>query len=396
MKTLQIQKDLQRVLEREFMAPSYLDRFELDPEGELPKVSVIIPTYNRSPHPAREDSNPLGWCLQSLLTQRSGGLAEIVVVDDASTDHTKEVVEHFQKTSDVPISYFRNSENKGLAISRNIGVNGSENDFLMFVDDDCVFGRYFLFGANFTLSRLGEDVAALHSPVYHRRTTPSPVGRSEIGLLDLDKGVVSGNFDGFPIEFAEDLNRNFLDKELKIVKPIKIRNLAGIFLAKKEAIEKVGLFSEAFNWKNGYGVETDLALRLSESGYMMFFTPDPKFHCVHLKYGAKGREKPPRDLGDRLNQLINQSDVPRQGTGCRVDPEEWFESLMASTYFTLGMRSLDSAEEYVKRMEKRFVEFNTFAVGGVGTKIENKNERRAILDRAIKRGEELIRIQNRS
>jgi len=393
----QVQKDLQRILEREFMVPSYLDRFQLDSRGKLPGISVIIPTYNRCPHTVEEDSNPLGWCLESLLAQKFGGIAEIVVIDDASIDHTKRVVEHFQKTSNVPISYLKNLENEGSSISRNLAVEASKSDYVMFVDDDCVFSRYFLFGANFTFSGLGENAAALHLPVYHRKTVPDLVRIEDIGVLDLEKGVITGNHNGFPIEFVEDLEGNFLDEELKIIRPFEIKNLGGVFLARKDAFQSVGGFPEDYTWRNGYREETEVALRLQEKGYKIFFTPDPKFSCVHLKYGAQGDIlKREQELEPHLNRLIEKSNVLRINTGNRVDsPEEWFFSTIVSTYVTLGQRSPEAAIKYLDRTHDGFVVGNIESVAGIGSKIDDPLKREQIFRRAVKEGDRLLREASR-
>jgi len=322
------------ILKRNYFNPSYLDNFSINGQFNLSKISVVIPTYNRAPHPAEQDSNPLGWCLESLLTQKHSGLDEIIIVDDASTDYTEEIVSDFSDKSDIPIVYLRNSQNLGSSISRNIGVRESKNNLIMFLDDDCVFSRYMLFGANYTLNQLDENVAALHLPVYHRKTIPNLVNLNDIGILDLKKGIMTGNYDGFPIEYIESLKDNFLNQELKILKPIQIKNLAGVFLIKKEMFKEIGGFPEFFTWRNGYREETNVALKLTNKGYKMFFTPDPKFHCVHLKYGAQGNiAKKEKSMG--LEFLIEQSNIPRVNTGNRVGIEEWFFDRIISDYVTL-------------------------------------------------------------
>ena len=391
---LEILRKHKEVLRREYMQTSYLDQFPLT-KYDLSNVTVIIPTFNRSPHPIEEDSNPLGWCLESLLAQRNGGLDEIVVVDDASIDYTEDIVGSFSEGSSVPITYFRNKERKGSSISRNRGIEISKNDLVMFVDDDCVFSRYMLFGANYTLNLLDNNVSLLHLPTYHRRTMPLPIKISEIGVLDINEGVIGrGNFDGFPVEYAENIEDSFIDEELKVLRPIEIRNLAGISLAKKRAIEEAGGFPENLSWGNGYREETELALRLFESGHKMFFTPDPKFHCVHLKYGEKDEEEISGKLESRLEYLIRQSDVSRKENGNRVDTEGWFYDLILSTYVVLGNRSPDAANKYAERVLTNFVLNNNFVVGGSGTKIEDRAKRQAIFDRAIREGEELIKVQS--
>jgi glycosyltransferase involved in cell wall biosynthesis len=67
----------------------------------MPKISVLIPTYNRAGY--------LKESLGSVLSQECVDF-EVIVSDNASTDNTKEVVESF---ADPRIRYFRNKENLG-------------------------------------------------------------------------------------------------------------------------------------------------------------------------------------------------------------------------------------------------------------------------------------------
>ena len=379
----------ERVLAREDMQTSYLDRFSLD-SHDLPSVSVIIPTFNRSPNPLEKDSNPLGWCLESLLAQKGEVLDEIVIVDDGSVDYTRGLVEHFSNITPTNIVYLRNNENKGVPFSINRGIKKSRNNLLMFVDDDCIFSKYMLFGANYTLNKLENKVAALQLPVYHRKIFPRPLDMNKIGILDLEKGIMDGNYDGFPIEYAEDLENSFIDKELKIIKPFEIKNIGGIVLSKKEALEEAGLFPEFFTWKNNYRIESYLSMALSDLGYTLFFTPDPKFHCIHLKYGAHSTQDNHKKINPVLRRLISQSNITRENTGCRVDPEEWFFDRIISTYVTLGIKSREAADRYVEETRKIFVEENGLGVSGVGTKIKDKSERNRIFEKAVREGDKLM------
>lgn len=93
----------------------------------MPKVSVIIPTYNRARYLHR--------AIQSVLDQRFPDL-EIIVVDDASTDDTAQVIEGFR---DPRIRYFRHNTNRREAASRNTGVQNAVGDYIAFLDDDDVW-----------------------------------------------------------------------------------------------------------------------------------------------------------------------------------------------------------------------------------------------------------------
>lgn len=93
-------------------------------------VSVVIATYNRA--------EPLGRALAALQAQRPApGLSwEVVVVDNNSSDRTKDVVEAFQAGSGIPTVYvFEGRQGKSFAV--NTGVEAARGDLLAFTDDDC-------------------------------------------------------------------------------------------------------------------------------------------------------------------------------------------------------------------------------------------------------------------
>lgn len=92
--------------------------------AQEPLVSIIIPTYNRSELVKR--------AIRSALAQTHRPI-EVIVVDDRSTDDTKQVVTSF---SDTRIKYLKNSKNLGGPATRNKGLEVSKGDYINFLDDD--------------------------------------------------------------------------------------------------------------------------------------------------------------------------------------------------------------------------------------------------------------------
>jgi len=90
----------------------------------MPKVSVIIPTHNRAEF--------LRSAITSVLNQTFQDF-EIVIVDDASKDHTREVVANF---NDTRIKVIHNQVSKGDAGARNVGIMNSKSEYIAFLDDD--------------------------------------------------------------------------------------------------------------------------------------------------------------------------------------------------------------------------------------------------------------------
>lgn len=92
-----------------------------------PKVSIIIPSYNRA--------GLLGRALRSVQAQTYASW-ELLIIDDGSNDNTKELVEEFCK-SDKRIRYFKPwDRNKGVSASRNYGIKLSKGELIAFLDSD--------------------------------------------------------------------------------------------------------------------------------------------------------------------------------------------------------------------------------------------------------------------
>ncbi|MEU6808264.1 glycosyltransferase family 2 protein [Streptomyces sp. NPDC046831] len=88
---------------------------------ENPTVSVIIPNYNYE--------KTLPSCLDAVFAQTLQPL-EVIVVDDASTDGSREIIRRY------PCTLIENPGNSGVSAVRNRGAAASRGDVLFFVDSD--------------------------------------------------------------------------------------------------------------------------------------------------------------------------------------------------------------------------------------------------------------------
>lgn len=93
-----------------------------------PIVSVVMATYNRK--------ELLRDQLTSLLFEQTldEDLYEVIVVDDGSTDGTREFLARLQHPNLIKIW----SKNSGPAVARNKGIKEAKGEYVAFTDDDCV------------------------------------------------------------------------------------------------------------------------------------------------------------------------------------------------------------------------------------------------------------------
>lgn len=94
----------------------------------IPKVSIIVPTYNVEKYAS--------FCFDSLIMQSLNEI-EIILVDDGSTDNSGKICDEYAfKDPRIKVIH---QNNKGLGLSRNSGLEKATGEYVGFVDsDDCV------------------------------------------------------------------------------------------------------------------------------------------------------------------------------------------------------------------------------------------------------------------
>lgn len=186
----------------------------------MPKVSVIILTYNRA--------HFIPSAIKSVLNQTFQDF-EIIVVDDASKDNTWEVVSGFH---DHRIRYIRHETNQGEAAGRNTGVMSASGQFVAFLDDD----------DEWMPEKLQMQIDVLED-------SPPEVGCVYTGCLGIGKT-------GGILDITVPKKRGDLFQELLMGSFITTSSL----LLRRICFEKVGLFDEGIS----YGNDFDMWLRISK------------------------------------------------------------------------------------------------------------------------------------
>jgi len=188
----------------------------------MPKVSVIIPTYNRARF--------LSLALASVLNQTFQDF-EIIVIDDNSQDNTQEVIVGF---SDRRIRHIHHETNKGVASARNTGIINSHSGHIAFLDDD---DEWFPHKLEVQLDLLGKSspiIGAVYSGIFR---VERPKGNVLDHILPKKRGDI----------FNEMIIENCVCH-------------TSTLLIRRECFQKVGLFDVNID----YGEDYDMWLRISQ------------------------------------------------------------------------------------------------------------------------------------
>lgn len=94
----------------------------------LPRVSVILPAYNRA--------DLVGRAIDSVLAQTWRNF-ELIVVDDCSTDDTRAAMETYRDTPRVRLIF--SETNRGGSGARNLGIEHARGDLVAFQDSDDIW-----------------------------------------------------------------------------------------------------------------------------------------------------------------------------------------------------------------------------------------------------------------
>ncbi|SEU23299.1 glycosyltransferase family 2 protein [Paenibacillus sp. NFR01] len=164
------------------LAPEIQAYTEREPAKELPKISVIITTYNRKDY--------LRQAVESILRQDYPHF-EIVVIDDCSSDGTCEMVErHF--SGEPRVIYMRNRQNRGPGHNRRqaLAAHG-DGELILFLDDDdyLIDSGYFTRAALFHLQH--PDISFVAANVFLEYTAG---GRFAVSSLQLDRITPQRNY----------------------------------------------------------------------------------------------------------------------------------------------------------------------------------------------------------
>jgi len=248
---------------------------------EKPKVSVLIPTKNRSAS--------LAQCLDSL-TKQSFKDFEVVIVDGGSTDETRYVVDTFSQKLRIVFVV----QNGGLARAQNKGWQISNGEILVRTDDDIIANPQWL-DAIVETFEMSDDVGGVTGP------TIIPEDKKRFrDLFSFQEKFINGRvfwrllgtvyfyyfMEGQPFAVGKrfksgafSLGSNY-SKCLNLKGPIEVDHHEACNMAiKKGLLGKIGGFDETYIGVGDFS-EPDISFKIKKLGYKILF--DPRATVYHL------------------------------------------------------------------------------------------------------------------
>jgi len=204
-----------------------------------PIVSVIIPTYNRA--------HLIGKAINSVLSQTYQDY-EIIVVDDASTDNTKEVVKDF---ADLRINYIFHANNLGVSSARNTGIKASRGKYIALLDSD----------DEWLPEKLDKQVVILQNE------------SSEVGVVCSWQFNINNNIE-YICKRCLHKKDGYIYEDLLSTNPLSVPTV----LIRKECFEKVGLFDSSLDGQEDW----DMWIRIAKYyKFVLIKIPLVKYRIHH-------------------------------------------------------------------------------------------------------------------
>lgn len=241
-------------------------------------ATIVLPTYNRS--------QALRRCLEGLLACDAHGLeVDLRIVDDGSTDGTREMVAAVREQYEGPVRlHYHWQANGGCSAARNRALSMTDTDLVLFIDDDCV-------------PRPGWIRALVEGP--WDAATAAIGGQAKPARQG---GVVTRyyHFIGFN-DFPG--NGNALDErgDLRFVGTLNAAY-------RRQALLDEGGFEEAFS--DG-GPDVDIGQRLRARGYQLRYQPEALVEHYHPESQQTLARKGWRRGYRAYLRHVTNGDVPR-------------------------------------------------------------------------------------
>ena len=220
-------------------------------------ITLLIPTHNRIR------------ALEAVWPSYLGhaDVAKIIVIDDGSTDGTKERVEEWAKRAPIPVTVIRHDSQRGQPASRMSGISASETEWVLFGEDDVWIS------SNYCATLLAEAKELGASMIAGRIVTARVPGEFSTSCLVDSASPIREPGDVFHLD---DMDADF---SAKTAAPIRAPFLHSIALIERSLFSTV-VFDQWYAG-NSWREETDFYLAAGALGAKVFFTPSTV--CFHLR-----------------------------------------------------------------------------------------------------------------
>jgi glycosyltransferase involved in cell wall biosynthesis len=285
--------------------------FEIAAKGEdcmaesdsLPRVSVIIPTYNLP--------ELLQVTIESVLAQTYPNV-EIIVIDDGSTDDTTTMMAQYFGQ----VTYIRQA-NRGVAAARNAGIRVASGEFFCFLDHDDLI----------------------------------PINKFELQASFLDAkpefGLVYSGWQYINEDGTQVLGEVRPNKQGKLLKDLLRRSfflIPGSVVMRRECLERVGLFDESIP----AAADTDMWVRIAKDGYLFGYIDQLLFQ-YRLVTGSMsaGNTSHAQDEFTRLDKFFADTSLPNDIKSLKAEAYSAVHYEFGARYYHAG--EIKVAQDHIRK-----------------------------------------------
>lgn len=212
------------------------------------RYSIVLPTYNRM--------DTLPEVIESLKLQKKNLPFELIIINDGSTDSTREYLD----TSTFPFPCtIKHTKNKGPASARNVGVTLSKGDIVLLLGDDMIADQYWLY----------------YHQQEHMKTDSANESIILVGLSEWDRRIRKTPFIKYLDETGWQFGYGMIDDPENL--SFNYMYASNISLSRKLLSQY--RFNESFPYPAWE--DTELGLRLVQSGARLKYLPSARTSHMH-------------------------------------------------------------------------------------------------------------------
>ncbi|MGB0845699.1 MAG: glycosyltransferase family 2 protein [Thiolinea sp.] len=249
-------------------------------DDPVPKVSIIIPAYNHAP-----------WITQALESVANQTFQdwELIIIDDASTDQTWEVVQQYLNAdgglASSRCTTLQHSQNQGAPATLNEGLSMAQGEYIAVLNSDDVWSE--------------NRLSILYN---HTQQTGCDFVATAVRLWDKDSRLKNASEPHW-LEWYSKLKRDW-DKNSDFLHTLLLGNFlitTSNFFFRRTFYERLGGFAEL-----RYVHDYEYALRLWQGGARMACLWDESLLNYRLHGDNTIREQPLAAIQENMTMLLNQ------------------------------------------------------------------------------------------